>query len=476
MLMTKKNNIMINSLFFSAYKLFNIFFPLVTSVYVARVLQAEGIGKVAYAQNIASYFILIASLGLPIYGTKEIARCISKKSECNTIFFELLLINFIFTSICATIYYSLCFLIPKFHADFKLYFISGISILLNYFNIDWLYQGREEFKYIAIRGFIVKLFSTLLLFLLVKEQSDYIIYAGMQCIIIGGNNFINFLGLNKRISFNSKKLKPIRHLKSLIVMFATNVAIEIYTMLDTTMIGTLCEMTVVGYYSYSMKITKIVITVLIASITVLLPRFSKSFNEGDKILFNTLGNRAIIFLLFSSIPLSTVLFINADHVILFLYGEEYIPAIITLKILSIIIVPISFSTFFGVHILCSTGMELDMLKAVSIGAITNIILNILLISRYKQNGAAVASLISEIIVALVEFYFIKKIININIDKKEVVIIFLSEILLIITVILIRLLLRACTISLFVSSIIGMGVYLAIIFLFNYNEIRQIINK
>ena len=393
----KNSSVAINGLFFAGYRVLNILFPLITSVYVARVLLPSGTGRVAYAQNVVTYFTLLASLGLPTYGTREIARNLSSEEKYNETFFELISINTISTTICAIAYYTLCFTIPSFRNDLQLYLVAGLAIVLNYFNIDWLYQGREEYKYIAIRGFLIKALSVVLLFLVVKEQSDYVAYAGIYCLVLGGNNLVNCIGLKRRVHFAKRKLNLRTHLKPIIILFATTVAIELYTMLDTTMLGIMCSDQVVGYYSYAMKTTKIIITVLTAATTVLLPRLSSTYHVSrDR--YKSLANKGIAFLFSISIPISVYMYFNAYDIVVFLYGNHYENAVETLKILALLIPFISFSTYLGAQILCSANCEKDMLIAVSIGAITNILMNAVLIPRFYQNGAAVASVASEFIV------------------------------------------------------------------------------
>lgn len=416
----KNNSVAINGLFFAGYRVLNILFPLITSVYVARVLLPSGTGRVAYAQNVVTYFTLLASLGLPTYGTREIARNLSSEERYNETFFELVSINTISTTICVIAYYTLCFTIPSFRNDLQLYLVAGLAIVLNYFNIDWLYQGREEYKYIAIRGFLIKALSVVLIFLVVKEQSDYVAYAGIYCLVLGGNNFVNCIGLKHRIHFTNRRLNLKRHLKPILILFATTIAIELYTMLDTTMLGIMCSDQVVGYYSYAMKTTKIIITVLTAATTVLLPRLSSTYHTSKE-RYKSLANKGIEFLFSVSIPISIYMYFNAYDIVVFLYGNHYENAVETLKILALLIPFVSFSTYLGAQILCSANCEKDMLVAVSIGAITNIFMNAVLIPRFYQNGAAIASVASEFIVMLCDAYFVKKKIKLHIPAKSVIV-------------------------------------------------------
>ena len=294
--------------------------------------------------------------------------------------------------------------------------------------------------------------------------------------IIGGNSFVNVWGLRKRISFDKENVNLSKHFKPLLILFATNIAIELYTMLDTTMLGIMCEKSVVGYYSYAMKTSKIIVTVLSAATTVLLPRLSHLYNERNKSEFNNLANKGIIFLLLSSFPLAIILCINADYTVLFLYGNEYIPAIHTLRILSMLIIPISFSTYFGIQILCSVGLEKKMLEAVSLGAILNIVLNSILIHRFQQDGAAVASLISEIAVALIDLLFVSKVLKFQLDKKSIITIFMSLLVLIASIFIIRLLVHPYVLSLILSSGIGIIAYFIILYAFNIGELKVLVSK
>lgn len=416
----KNNSVAINGLFFAGYRVLNILFPLISSVYVARVLLPSGTGRVAYAQNVVTYFTLLASLGLPTYGTREIARNLSFEERYNEIFFELVSINTISTTICVIAYYTLCFAIPSLRNDLQLYLVAGLAIVLNYFNIDWLYQGREEYKYIAIRGFLIKALSVVLIFFVVKEQSDYVAYAGIYCLVLGGNNFVNCIGLKRRIHFTNSRLDLKRHLKPILILFATTIAIELYTMLDTTMLGIMCSNQVVGYYSYAMKTTKIIITVLTAATTVLLPRLSSTCHTSKE-RYKSLANNGIEFLFSVSIPISIYMYFNAYDIVVFLYGNHYENAVETLKILTLLIPFVSFSTYLGAQILCSANCEKDMLVAVSIGAITNILMNAVLIPRFYQNGAAIASVVSEFIVMLCDAYFVKRKIKLHIPAKSVIV-------------------------------------------------------
>lgn len=471
-----ENMIAVNGLFFASYKILNVLFPLVTSVYVARVLLPAGTGKVAYAQNIVTYFTLIAALGLPTYGTREIARSLNDKSKYYKTFWELFTINALSTTLCVVCYYSLCFLIPSFQSERLLHIVAGFSIILNYFNIDWLYQGREEYKYISIRGVIIKFLSVLILFFTVKDASDYVLYAGIQSIVLGGNNLVNMVGLKRRVGIPKTKLEIKKHIKPLLILFATSIAIELYTLLDTTMLGSLCADEIVGYYSYAMKTTKIVITVLAAMTTVMLPKLSEYYARKDKDAYMKLADNGLVFVLSASIPCAVILFANADLIIQFLYGVEYMGAHQAMMILSLLVVPISLSTFLGTQILCSSNHEKNMLMAVSAGAVTNVILNSFLIRLYQHNGASIASVISECVVALIEIIFVIRIVGLHFDRKVIFTALTGGIGVFLAINLVRLVITPVFWGLLFSSLLGICVYVIIFFILEKEIVLDLIHN
>ncbi|WP_150858679.1 oligosaccharide flippase family protein, partial [Streptococcus pneumoniae] len=135
----------------------------------------------------------------------------------------------------------------------------------NFLNIDWFYQGKEDYAYITKRSFSIKLISLFSLFIFVRDTDDAVNYALISSLAIGGNNIFNLVNLRKyniRFSFNNIKIR--RHLKPIFVLLGSVIAIEIYTMLDTTMIGAMVGTTEVGYYTNSMKLVKLLITVITA--------------------------------------------------------------------------------------------------------------------------------------------------------------------------------------------------------------------
>ena len=242
-----------NAIYNILYKSLNALFPLVTMAYVSRVLLPVGVGKVASAQNIVSYFVIIASLGLPTYGVKKIAECFDEREKRSKTFSELAVINAISTLICICVYLGIVLGIDYFEDKLLISFIVGIQLFANIFNIDWFYQGIEEYRYIMFRSFIVKLLALASVFIFVHNANDFPIYALIVTLSLVSNYIFNVVNLHKYVDFQYNGLDVSRHLKPVFVLLATTIAIEIYTLADTTMLSLFKGDEIVGYYTNSAK-------------------------------------------------------------------------------------------------------------------------------------------------------------------------------------------------------------------------------
>ena len=165
----KQKSLVKNSIFNVIYTVANILFPLLTSAYVSRILLPTGVGKVAYAQNIASYFVTIAALGIPSYGIREVAKVRGEQEKLNKVFTELMIINAASTTV-AVVGYIFLVALNSGISDICLYIACGTAVFFNYINVDWLYQGEEEYVYISCRSIAIKVLAFISLLLLVKAQ------------------------------------------------------------------------------------------------------------------------------------------------------------------------------------------------------------------------------------------------------------------------------------------------------------------
>lgn len=396
-----------------------IAFPLVSSAYVSRILLPTGVGKVAYAQNIASYFITFAALGVGSYGVREIGKNQNNKSQYSRTVIELLIITFISTLICSLIYYGMVFSLPYFQNNKTLYYAVGIQLILTAANVDWFYQGMEEYGYITIRSVIIKILTLIGIFTFVKTKDDLVPYALLSSIALAGNNIVNVIHLKKYlVKIDLHKIELKRHIRPLLVLLSTGFAVELYTKLDTTTLGMLTSEECVGYYNYATKITSIVVNLAASVSTILLPRFSlyREQNRLDQ-LKKTIEN-AQAAILFISIPAVMGIIITAKDIMSFLFGEAFLPAVATVQILAVLVIVKSIGNLYGVQVLVAFGEEKTLFFTTVLGAISNVAMNIALIPILQQNGAAIASVLSELAVCIYQYIAARKHIHTEFDKID----------------------------------------------------------
>jgi len=413
----KQKSMTSNFIYNLLYNGMNILFPLVTIPYVSRVLLAGGVGRVGYAQNIVTYFLIIAQLGIPKYGIREIAKVRDHSQDLSQTFFEIFSINAISTTIALIAYYGMIFILRPFPELMELYAVAGLTLAFNYINCDWLYTGLEEYKYITVRNSLVKLCSLLLIFLFVRDTSDVIPYALIYCIGIGGNHIFNLIQLRRYVRFPQMPMNCLKHLAPIFVLLSTNLAVELYTQLDTTMTGMICGEECVGYYTNTVKLTRLVVTVITTVGAVLLPRLSYYYKTNDIQLFDSYVNKAFKILLFFSVPAMIGAFLMAEPIILIVLGDDFVPSINTLRILSILMPILAVGNLFGSQILLITDQETKLMKSVIVGAVVNILLNAFLIPRFQQNGAALGSVIAEFTVMALQTWYARKAVTIRCNGK-----------------------------------------------------------
>lgn len=382
-----------------------ILFPLIIFPYASKVLGPDGIGVTNFAENLCRYFMLFAALGIPIYAVREISKVSKDKEKVTKLFFEILTINLI-TSVVVVICYLLiiCFF-DKFTIYRELYILGAFYIFINAFSLEWFYNGLSEFKYLAIRTVFVRLISLGCLFLFVKTKDDVICFFGLNVFVLFTNNLLNIFYLKGKIFFSWQNLNISIHLKPLLVIFLSSLAISLYSLLDTIVLGFLKEDYYVGLYSLANKINKIPTTFILAVGTVFLPKLVSAYQNEDKLQFEDLVQKSLQFIIVFSVPMCFFILSNSKSLILFLSNVDFNEANTSLQIMTPLTLLIGLSYFFGMQILLTVGEERKLLLAVIVGTFLSIFLNFILIPLYADCGASVANLICEFFVTFLTGFF-----------------------------------------------------------------------
>lgn len=378
-------------------------FPIIVMPYVNRILNPIGIGRIEYANTIVNYFILFTSLGIPVYGVREIAQCRDSKEKISKLFYELIFILIITNILAYIVYFLLIYMNQEIYSQRQTFFILGINIIFTTFGVEWFYQGIENQKYITIRAVIIRLISIFLLFLFVKTEKDYNIYAMILVLGTVGGNILNIINIKKYLLFDIKiikKINPQKHLKSILITLAAGLAAAIYTQIDIVMIGEMVGIEYVGIYSLPMKFLRLSTVVITLVGSTLLPRLTYMFSNKD-LNYNFYLNRTLKGILFYCCFLTSSLYILSKDIVLLFGGRSFEASVITMKVLAFVAFFSGIAYFLGIIVLYSKNKDKIFLNGVSIACIINFILNYFLIKIYKQNGAAISTLVAEIMVIII---------------------------------------------------------------------------
>lgn len=391
------------------YEVFLLIIPIFVTPYIARILGEDGSGQYSYTFSITSYFVLFAQLGFNYYAQRLIASHQGDRKRQSVDFWEVFLARLIPCFLTLLIYITTVITGIYGLKYNQLMSILTINIIAIIFDINFFFQGNEEFDKIVFRSIIIKTISIICIFTFVKDQGDLWKYALIQSLTLFFSNMAIWLYMPRyleRVSVNS--LKPLRHLKPTMVLFIPTIALSVYTALDRTLIGLITKQdSENGNYEYAEKLVKMFLTVLTSLGTVLSPRNAKKFADGDVEGVQRNIYHTCRFVCFLGVPLMLGIIAVSDNLIPWYLGPGYDKAAMLMKLLSPLVIAIGLSNVFGRQYLIPSNQDNKFTIAIICGAGTNLCLNIILIRAFASYGAAIATIIAETVVTTVMLIFIK---------------------------------------------------------------------
>jgi O-antigen/teichoic acid export membrane protein len=398
-------------------------FPLITFPYLARILMPEGLGVVNFLDNIIQYLIFIVGLGIPIYGVREIARARKDIAERQKLFNELLFINILSAAGILIVYSIVLYVLRAQLVNMQLYILSGFVVLLNIFNVEWLFQGLEEFSYITRRSIGVKTIAIILTFCFVKNPDDIILYYYIMILSYFINAAVNLNyargKFDFKINMSVKVLSLQRHIKPILLIFSANLAISLFLYFDSFILGVLSGTKSVGLYMTAIKLVKIPVMVIAAFINALVPQISYAVKEKDFDAVNKLIGRSFNYVVFLSIPLVMGIFLSADFIIYIFAGKNYTESVLPLRIMCPAIFPLALTNIFVWQVLTPFSRERYFMITVIAGMVASLSINFVLIPLIAQNGTAISTLVTETMICLLSFVFSKKVFKYSINGMKI---------------------------------------------------------
>ena len=413
-----KKSLGLNAVMSGLKTLMNIIFPLITFPYSSNVLQVEALGKVNFANSVCGYFLLFAGLGVSSYAVREGSKYVNDREQLSKFSSEVYSINMIST---AAAYIALALTMifwTKLHAYTDLMLVMSLQIFFTTIGTEWIFTIFEEYTYIAIRSMLFQVISVAMLFAFVKSPADYCIYAGITVFAAVGANVLNYFRVRKyctiRLTLN---IDWKRHLKPILIIFASSLATTLYVSSDTTILGILCTDYNVGIYAVAGKIYGIVKNLLSAVLVVSIPRLSHYAGVGEHEKFNRLYNEIFNALIVVVAPAVVGLFLLSREVILFISGESYLGAVLPLQILCIALFVCLFGWLYNSCALLPCRKEKELFYVTLISGALNVILNLILIPLYRESAAAFTTFVAELCSLVLCVHYARGLVQISWNKR-----------------------------------------------------------
>ena len=384
-----------------SYQLLLIILPIITTPYVTRVFSSNDLGTYSFFNSIVTYFVLLATLGVANYGTKEISgnRTIIHKN-----FWGIYTLQLGATILSLTLYILLCLTFSLMQNPVA--YILGLSLLSKGLDISWLFQGLEDFRKITVRNITVKLVGVIAIFLFIKSASDLYLYVFLLTIFELLGQLSMWLPAKEFIGkphFDLMYAK--RHLKPVILLFLPQIAISLYVSLDSTMLGVLASARDVGIYDQALRLVNILLTLVTSLGSVMLPRVSNLLSSGDHKAVNKMHEMSFLIYNLVIFPIIAGMLIVNDDFVNFFLGQDFQEARYAIAIMIFRMFFIGWTNIMGIQILIPHNKNKEFMLSTTIPAIVSVGLNLLLLPKLGYIGAAIVSVLTEVLVWLIQLFY-----------------------------------------------------------------------
>lgn len=401
-----------NYMYNLTFQMLNIILPFITTPYVARVLGATGIGQYNYVYGLVSYFGIFAVTGTATYAQREIAKQHDNIEARSKIFWEILIFRLVSTIIVSIIYVIYIFnYLEEYRILFLINFLTIFSWILD---VSWYFQGVENFKVTAVRNSLVRIFSTIFIFTLVKSKQDVWLYtliltSGM---FLGNLTMVPYLK-NEIVKCSITLIDVLKNTRGIMSLFLPVIAIQLYTVLNKVMLGAMTSAKEVGYYSQANQIINIGTTVIYAFVAVLTPRIAFLYKKSNFNKIRKYMSSSIMNVYFLGLPMTFGCIAIANCFVPVFFGNGYTPVIYLMKIMSSLFIIMGLDQLVGTFLVSMNKQNIFTI-AVSVAALVNVILNYCFIKAgYGAYGVAYATVISEICTTVIEIIGLYKFIDFN---------------------------------------------------------------
>ena len=477
----KKKSLGTNALLNGLRSALNLIFPLITFPYVSRILSVNGMGIYNFSNTYVSYFVLIAGLGIATYAVREGAKYRDNKEKINKFTSQIFTINIISTILAYVLLIGSLIVFKNLNNYVSCILIFGLQIFFTTIGTEWVYTIYEDYQYITVRSIIFKIISIVLLFLLVRTSNDYLVYAGITVLAGVGSNVLNYVHAKTFCNiYLVKETKWKYHLKPILIIFASSVAITLYVSSDTTILGLLKDDYSVGIYGVAVKIYTMVSGLISGLLVVTIPRLAMLIGKRRTKEYTHILQKVINTLSVLSLPAAVGLVMLSREIILIIAGQKYLPGILSLQIITWAMVFSNFSMVFNQCVLIPVKRESKTLRNTIITGLVNVGLNFVLIPLWSYNGTALSTVIAEFMVMSLNCWSAKDYVAPILRSKKTLKSILDSVIgctgIVVVCVLLKIGIDSLVWRTLLSVVLSAGIYGAILVALNNDIVMGYLNK
>lgn len=387
----------------------NYILPLLTVPYLVRVLGPEYFGLLAFATATIMYFMLITDYGFNLSATRQISIYRDDKDKINQIFSSVMMIKTALMIVSFGLMSLLVFSFEKFSQHWEVYFITFGMVVGQVLFPVWLFQGMERMKYITYLNIGAKVFFTVCIFMFVKEQADYLLVPLLTAMgfIVAGIWSLYLVKKEFGINFAWQTTGMLKfQLAEGWHVFFSSMAISLYTISTTFILGLFTNNTVVGYFATADKIVQAVKGLYQPVSQAIYPLISKKVHE-DKQSGLAFIHRTTWVVGTGMFVISVLLFLLAEPIVNLLLGQQYQQSVLLLQIMAFLPFIIALSNIYGIQTMLNLGYKQAFSRILVAAAILGVGLSLLLVPLYKDLGTAVTLFVVEVFVTAMMYVYLK---------------------------------------------------------------------
>ncbi|MBB1150983.1 flippase [Myroides sp. NP-2] len=398
-----------NFLSLAVLQVLNILLPFLTIPYLLRVVGVEKFGLISFALAFVTFFQIAVEYGFNTISTRDVSIASKDSKAVQQIFNQVLTTKLFLLGISTFVFVGVVVLIPKFKADLFVYLFTYIMVIGQALFPVWLFQGLQQMKYITYLNVIFKTVCTLLIFLVVKQESDYFyaplltslgfLFSGLASLWVAKSRF--------NIRFSLCTFKQVKEqLSKAKYLFLSEFQIALIANANVLIVGFLLNDTAVGYYATAEKVIRAISNLQAPLINAFYPYVSKLMLENKNKAIQQIKKLARYGSIVDLVAL-LLLFVLSPLIFSLLFGTETEESVLVFRIMIVFPLLSFLDQLFGKLILLTNNKESLFFKVFFYTSIASVVLCVGLTHKFGFIGTAIASTIAQSLLAFGMWFYAK---------------------------------------------------------------------